>query len=143
MRLFYRAYQPEARCASSKGICCNTEGANNINDDDRTVCLRCLQRSYAANFHRNLAPVVTGLSHEYFDQASNDETGIGSFRMILKNHNQTKLCVWAVTSSELTKSGIKIISGTASRARHKSITKAGRMIRHAPESRRFSVFAVP
>src|SRR6266480_6427903 len=74
MRLFYCAYQPEARGASSKGICCNSEGANNINDDDHTVCLRCLQRSYPANFHRNLALVVPGLSHEYFDQASNDES---------------------------------------------------------------------
>src|SRR5256714_10771076 len=75
MGLFYRAYQPEASCASSKGICCNSEGADDVNNDDHTTCLRCLQRSYTANFHRNLAAVVAGLSQEYFDQASNNESG--------------------------------------------------------------------
>src|SRR5258706_3980834 len=49
----------------------------------------------------------------------------------------------APAQSELEKSGIRIISGIARRARQQRITKTGSTMRQRPESRRFSVLAVP
>ena len=49
----------------------------------------------------------------------------------------------ALALNEEKRSGIKMISGIANTARQQAATKAGSKMRHSPESRRFSVFAVP
>jgi len=49
----------------------------------------------------------------------------------------------AFESRELKNSGVRMISGNASKIRQQTNTNAGSMIRHKPLSRKFSVFAVP
>src|SRR5579872_2581823 len=62
---------------------------------------------------------------------------------IMLIHNHINECVAELASIESESSGIKISKGTASRARQQRATKPGSKTRHAPESRKFSVFAVP
>ena len=49
----------------------------------------------------------------------------------------------AFASKDLKNSGVKMMSGNASKIRQQTNTNAGSMMRHKPLSRKFSVFAVP
>src|SRR5690348_6583579 len=49
----------------------------------------------------------------------------------------------AFVFKELKNNGVRIISGKESKIRQQTTTNAGKMIRHKPLSRKFSVFAVP
>ena len=66
-------------------------------------------------------------------------------RMIRTIHSQVNEVLFEKVPavSEVEKSGIRMISGIASRARQQRITKAGSTMRHRPESCKFSVLAVP
>ena len=67
-----------------------------------------------------------------------------SSTMIKTIHSQVSdTCERVGEVKDVIKSSIKIISGIASSTKQQTITKPGSKKRHKPESRKFSVFAVP
>src|SRR5579875_3431766 len=94
-----------------------------------------------------LPAIVACRGHEYLNEAPNSNDGNRHEMTVITIQTQVIgspiLLAAAVLLSELKKSGVRIMSGTASRARQQSSTKPGSRMRQRPESLRFSVLAVP